>query len=312
MSSSPTKILLTLAVAAMAAMVVPTVVAVNSGGGTVSNSAPTVDSFSNAAGATQSKDTSDVFSGSVHDKNGEARIAQISVTFTSAPGGVSPTLFDHNVVSGDRAATTEPTSFGSDGFKVWNTGGADGVLAFKFQYTWTVNGAYVVRALVDDQSNLNQFNAGTDISITISDGFTLSAHPVTAAGADAGAVSWGTWTATPGASAVDSLNYLEIRNSGNNPTQAVTLDFTPSVWTGADSTTTFNLDSNTKFACAESPSTSAVAPNTLSYTLGSSSSSGSTTVHFSAMGRYLYCTYEVVAIPDPLLDQDYNAAFTAS
>jgi hypothetical protein len=312
MATSATKTLITLAVAAMAAMVVPTVVAVNSGGGTVSNSAPTVLTFSNAAGAAQSKDTSDIFSGSVRDKNGEARIAQISVTFTSAPGGVSPTLFDHTVSSGDRAATSEPGSFGGDGFKVWNTGGADGVLAFKFQYTWTVNGAYTARALVDDQSNLDQFGPAADISITISDGFTLSAHPVTAAGADAGAVSWGTWTAIPGASAVDSLNYIEIHNTGNNPTQAVTLDFTPSVWTGADSTTTFNLNSNIKFACAESPSTSAVAPNTLVYTLGSSSASGSITANFSAMGRYLYCTYEVVAIPDPLLDQDYNAAFTAS
>src|SRR4029077_5423257 len=104
-------------------------------------------------------------------------------------------------------------------------------------------------------------------------------------------------------SAVDSLNYLEIHNTGNNPTQAVTLDFTPSVWTGADSPTTFALDSNTKVACAESPSTSPVAPSSLTFTLGSSSASGSYTPSFTALGKYLYCTYEVVAIPNPLLDQ---------
>src|SRR5213075_471721 len=103
--------------------------------------------------------------------------------------------------------------------------GADGVLAFKFQTTWTVNGAYVVRALVDDQSNLDQSGPAADLSITISHGFTLSANPVNAAGAAQASASWGTWTALPGASAVDSLNYLEIHNSGNNPTQSFTLDF---------------------------------------------------------------------------------------
>ena len=293
----------------MLTLAAPLAVAVNSGGGTVGNSAPTVESFSSAAGSAQSKDTSDIFTGSVKDKNGEGRIAQISVQFTSAPGGVSPTLFDHTVTSGDRAATSEPGSF-SSGFKVWNTGGADGVLAFKFQYTWTVNGAYVVRALVDDQSFLDQHTAA-DLSITISDGFTLSADPVLADGSAATGASWGSWTAIPGASAVDSVNYLEIRNSGNNPSQQFTLDFTPSVWTGADSTTTFALDSNTKFACAESPVQAA--PNTLTFpALGSASATGSHTRSFGALGNYMYCTYEVVSIPDPLLDQAYNAAFTAS
>lgn len=281
------------------------------GGGTVSNSPPTVNTFTSAAGPTQSRNTADILTGEVQDKNGEARIAQISVSFTSAPGGVSPTLFDHTVSSGDRSASTEPGSF-TGGFKVWNPVANDGKLSFKFQYTWTVNGAYVVRALVDDQSNLDQSGPAADLSITITDGFTLSADPVSAAGAAQTGASWGSWTAIPGATAVDSVNYLEIHNTGNNPTQAVTLDFTPSVWTGADSTTTFALDSNTKFACAESPSTSPVAPSSLTFTLGSSSASGSVTPSFTALGKYLYCTYEVVAIPNPLLDQDYTAAYTAS
>lgn len=295
-----------------ATLAVPVAVAVDSGGGTVGNSAPTVTAFASAAGPEQSKDTSDIFSGTVRDKNGERRIDQISVSFTTAPGGVSPTLFDRDVVVGDLAVTSEP-SFGVDNFKVWNPVANDGLLSFKFQYTWTVNGDYVVRALVDDQTNTDQFNAGLDIAITVSDGFTVSADPVDGSGAAMTSASWGSWTAIPGATSVDSFNYLEVENTGNNPAQVFTLDFTPSAWTGEDDATeTFDIDGNIKFACAESSGAAAEAPDDLTFTLGSASASGSVTATFSGLGKFMYCTYQIQSIDDPLLDQDYDASFTAT
>jgi hypothetical protein len=308
MAALRTRTLALIMAALVGTLAVPVVLAVNSGGGTVSNSAPTVDSFTSAAGAAQSKDTSDILSGTVRDKNGEARIAQVSIQFVSGPLGAS--TLNHNVDAADRAATTEGAAVVDvNGITVWNPGGtADGVLAFSFQYTWTDNGVYVIRAHVDDQTNLNQ--AGSpDLTITITDGFTLSDDPVNAAGAAQVAASWGSWAAIPGATSVASLNYLEIHNSGNNPSQAFTLDFTPAIWTGTDGAT-FAIDENIVFACAESAT--AVAPSTLTFTPEASSLSGSIDHTFGGLDRYAYCTYTIEAIPDPLLDQAYNAAFTAS
>jgi hypothetical protein len=282
------------------------------GGGLVNNAPPTVLTLASDTGLTQTRSTSGIFSGTVRDLNGEVRIAQVSVTFTASPGGVTPTLFDHAVSSGDRAAASEPGSFGGDGFKVWNPVANDGVLSFKFQYTWGANGAYTVRALVDDQSNLDQAGPAADLSITISDGFIVAATPVLGNGVSDTGNAWGNWAGIPSATNVDSNNYLKVSNAGSNPTQTFTLDFTPTVFTGADSTTTFALNNNIKFDCQET--TGATTPSSLTFNLGaaSTSSSGSATKSFTGLSGIYYCAYRVVALPNPLLDQAYTAGYTVS
>jgi hypothetical protein len=284
---------------------------VDSGGGTVNNSPPTLPTFASDTGLAQTRSTSGVFSGTARDLNGEVRVAQISISFITAPGGVTPTLFDHTVTAGDRAATVEPGSFGSDGFKVWNPTLLDGILSFKFQYTWGVNGAYTVRALVDDQLSLD-VPAAADLSITISDGFTVALDPVLPNGnADTGQ-AWGGWAGIPGAANVDVSNYLKVVNAGSNPSQTFTMDFTPVSFLGADASTTLALNSNIKFDCQEA--SAGVAPNTLTFNLGgaTASGSGSVTKSFTGLAKVYFCAYRLVALPNPLLDQGYTAAFTVS
>jgi hypothetical protein len=143
----------------------------------------------------------------------------------------------------------------------------------------------------------------TTASVVNSAGGTLSA-------------AWGGWSSTAGASNVASSNYLKVVNSDPQSTArpVVTVDFTPSSMTGTtDATQTIALDSNIAFSCKED-TTGTATPGSLSFpAFGSVSGSGSTTVTFtSGTGSVWYCRYQLSALPNPVLDQDYQASYTVA
>lgn len=284
-----------------------------SGGGSVSNGIPTVDSFSIAGGSAQTRLVTGVMSGTIQDANGEARLSQVSVQLASAPLGVSPTRFDRAITAADRSQATEPAAFGADGWKVWNSGGHnDGTLSFRFQHLWSASGAYTVRALVQDQVATDRTGPAADLAIVVSDGFTVAADPVLANGTPDTSAAWGGWSALPGAGPVDGANYLKVTNTGSNPAQAFTIDFSAASFTGADGATAFALDGNVRIECLEA--TPGQAPTDLGFDLAEAalSSTGSRTLAFTATGNSAYCAYRIDALPTPLLDQAYTAAFTVS
>jgi hypothetical protein len=141
----------------------------------------------------------------------------------------------------------------------------------------------------------------------------VSASVVDGAGAAVGS-AWGGWTATAGSSNAASTNYLKVANIDPDPSgrPVATVDFTPATFAGSsDASWTITLDGNIQFSCKEDTTGSAT-PSSLTYpAFGAASGTGSASVTFTATtGSVFYCKHQVVALPDPARDQDYQAAFT--
>ncbi|MES2155605.1 MAG: hypothetical protein V4510_10760 [bacterium] len=297
---------ISLAAALVALLVLPVVDGL-SGGGNVNNKDPTVETFTTTA-ASFNNPTTAVFTGTIKDRNKEGDLITLKVATVSGPATIAQT---YTIQSADRSATTEPGSFsGLPGFKVWNdsSGGfttSDGVLQFKFQYSFSVSGTYVIRASAQDEGASFFSAPAADLTVTIVDKITVAADPVDAAGVAQTSAAWGAWSADPGAANVASANYVKVTNSGITAAQQFTIDLPAAFSGGGDS---ISVDNNVQFACTEG--TSAQAPSALAFTFGTTSATGSVSPTFTATGKVIYCTYKLLALPDPLTDATYSGSFT--
>lgn len=128
------------------------------------------------------------------------------------------------------------------------------------------------------------------------------------------AAAWGAWTAIAGASNVASANYLKVVNNHPDPAARpiVTVDFSSASLAGVtDPAQLIALDNNIQFSCKED-TTGVANPASLTFSsFGAASPTGSATMTFTAAtGSSWYCRHQLVAVPDPALDQDYQASFT--
>lgn len=282
------------------------------GGGAVNNKLPTVEAFTNLGTAANDGST-DTLTGTVRDLNGEVDILSIQVATTATPAGIAAVLSQRTITGSDVSTTTEPLSFDATGWKVWNPGAPrDGVLSFKFQYTYAagVAGTYTWRASVKDEG-LYQTGPATDITVTVVVRVTVAPDPVQTDGTSAAGARWGGWSADPGAVDVVGLNYLKVTNTGATPTQGFVLDFTSSAFTGVtDATESIPIDGNIRFAGCEDTTPATTAPSECTFTYGATSATGSASFSFTATSNIYYVSYRLVAIPSPLLDQNYQASFT--
>lgn len=281
------------------------------GGGTVSNRLPTVETFS-AGGTEFNEGTTVTLTGTVKDRNKEGDIQQIKVESLAGPLAVSAT---RTVVAADVSATSEPGAF-TAGWKVWNSGGTgDGVLSFKYQINFPSSGsagAYTLRASVKDEGAL-QTGPATDVALTVFQKITRAADPVAADGTAQVGARWGAWTADPGAVDTSTVNYLKITNTGTTATQSFTLDFTSTSFAGVTTATeTIAIDTNIRFAVWEDTSPGTSAPNEGSFTFGALSATGSVTASFTARNNIIYVAYQLASIPDPVVDQAYQSAYTVN
>ncbi len=160
--------------------------------------------------------------------------------------------------------------------------------------------------------------ATTVFTYTITDDdlfVTPAADPVRADGTADTGVAWGGWAADPAAANVASTNYLKITNTGDQPTRAYTVDFTPTTFAGVtDATQTIVLDTNIQFACWEDATPGTTTPTEAGsfYTFGAASGTGSVTGSFSGLGNIVYCKYQIVSLPALLVDQAYTATYTVT
>lgn len=277
------------------------------GGGTVSNRLPTVVSFTTTAGNHNSNQLYE-FSGQVDDRNREGDLAELSVSFVSSPGGAASLPGARTLVAGDLAQATEP-GFGGDGWKVWNTAGNDGVLDFKFRYTYTVAGAYTFRISVRDEGAL-QFDAAKDIAKTVVAKITFGSNPFASNGTELTGSNWGGWTALPGATNVQGQNFFKVTNTGATAAQQFTLAFDAASFTGTNGETV-PINGNIQFATFEDTTPSGSTPaDGGTYTCGSADADGAITLTFSAVSNIYYVMYCLASIPEPLKDQSYTATFT--
>lgn len=277
------------------------------GGGSVSNRLPTVLTFSTTAGDHNSNQQYE-FSGTVDDRNREADITELSVSFTSSPGGAASLPGTRTVVAGDLTTESEP-SYGSDNWKVWNEAANNGVLHFKFRYTYSVAGLHTFRISVKDEGAA-QFDATKDVSKTVLSKLGFVNNPFGADGSELSGANWGAWTAEPGATNVEGQNFFKVQNTGATDAQQFTIQFDSASFTGANGET-ISINGNIQFAFFQDTTPSTTAPSEGgTYTCGSSDADGAETFTFSARSNIIYVKYCLASIPAPLKDQAYTATFT--
>lgn len=298
---------LVLAVSVLASLWFP--LGAGQGGGQVSNKLPTVESFSNSA-STVNEGTRDVLAGQVRDRNGESDLVALRVTTTSGPSVTATRL----VTATDLAATLEPGTFDANGWKVWNTLPRDGRLDFKYEFPYPVAAAatYVWEAQVADQTGAYQTGPAARLTVAVVIRLTVS-PPVSLSGALDINPRWGGWTADPGQTLLESTNFLKVTNTGATANQAFVMDFVDTHLRGViNPDESILIDGNLQVAWWEDLTPATTAPSEGVFVFGPTSPTGSATLSFTATGSVIYLKYRLVAIPDPLLDQDYQSNYTVT
>lgn len=288
-------------------------VGAQSGGGAVTNTLPTVETFSAAASPINEGITS-TLSGDVKDRNKETDLVSLKLELVSGPAAFAAS--ERAITSTDTSQTSDP-GFGTDDWKVWNSGGAsDGVMTFGFEYTYNTAGSYTWRISVKDEGAY-QNNSALDVTVTVQEAIDVATDPVLADGtADTGA-TWGDWSAGLDATNIESTNFLKITNTGTDPTQPVTIDFSVSTFGGVtDAAETINIDNNIQFAIWEDTTPGTSSPqegiDAGGFTYGSTSATGSVSDAFTGTGNIIYVKYQIGSLPPILKDQAYQQSFTVS
>jgi hypothetical protein len=284
------------------------------GGGSVKNTAPTVTAFAADRTAGQNDGSfAVVFSGAVFDANTESQIDSLSIASTGA-GALGSS---HSAASSERQATTEPTSFGADGWKVW-TGGTknDGTLEWKYRQAFPIftgAGNYTFRLTVTDQPGGSGVSSNVTIVLQRFSLISVGGAPVDATGAPLPGQNWGQWSAEAGGENVASTNHLKLVNDGDSPDARVVLDFTEAAYRGAaDANFTIALDGNVQFAWFEDTTPATTAPSEKPFSFGATSGNGAVTVAFTGKGNVVYVAYRLVKLPAVLPVQSYGATFTVT
>lgn len=284
-----------------------------SSGGQVKNSAPTVRSFtSDRTTGDNSGSFTVVFSGTVFDPNAEAQIASIAVASATLPG----LSVVHAVAPTERVATTEPASYGADGFKVWSGALNDGVLEFRYRVTFpafTEAGDHGFGATVADLPGLTASSSSLTITLTKFSLISVASAPVDIDGDALTGASWGGWEAEGSAEGVAATNFIKLTNDGDSANPILVLDFTETGFVGVDDANfSIPIDANIEFAWFEdtTPLTTSPAEGTLTY--GGASATGSVQLRFTGAGNVIYVTYRIVSMPEVLPVQSYGASFTVT
>lgn len=125
------------------------------------------------------------------------------------------------------------------------------------------------------------------------------------AGAYLQGAPWGGWTATPGATAIDS-NYLRISNTGN-AAGTVSINFVDPAFTGPG-TSSVPITNNLRYCSA----TGTASPASLAFTCATPPPGSRATTLAIPAGSQLWVYYELLAIPDPASNGGYVANYSAS
>lgn len=255
----------------------------------------------------------EVFSMEILDTNGEDDLQSISLSIVEF--GLSAVVYTHTINATNLAATSEPASYDANGWKVWSGTVGDGTLFAKYRSVVDNGaplGARTTTPSVTDGGLVPVLGTPDVTTVILFDQITVALDPVDALGVAQTAASWGAWTADPGDSNVASLNYLVITNTGLNATASAIVDFTDTSFTGTtDASESIAIDSNIQFAVFQTTNALAV-PNDGVFTYGATSSDGSVSVQFSAVGEIAFVAYRFVSVPSVLEAQTYTAGFTVT
>ncbi len=291
-----------------------------SGGGSVEEVNAQILSFTgDLVTADNSGSSVEVFTATLFDANGEKSMAGLELFIEirgAGEGSSSRIITQPEAVKGD----PQPVEFDAGGWKVWSDAQRDGKLTAAFRYVYplgTPPGAYTITMSLKDEGIVVATSAPDATAVEVFSEIAVDPTPYKADGSPAtgpgGApANWGEWTARPGATNVESLNYIKLTNTGQDASASVVIDFSAAAFSGADANYTIPLDGNIQFAFFEDTSPGTSAPNEGTYVYGGASADGSVTVTFTGLGNIIYVVYRVVEIPAVVAAQTYGAAFTAT
>ncbi len=283
----------TLAALLIVAVALSPMALAQSGGGTVQNQTPSITSgLSGTVSSTNNlAAVPETFSFTVQDSNGEADILGVKIVSTEGSFGTRQCIAPFTGCSGWTKTDTTP---------------GDGILAFSYEHTWpagqapgtftqTVSvkdeGSYVAGATTDQTTFSNAANVSPSAGTYASDG--------TSDGA-----AWGGWSAEPGASLVQSTNYLKASNPGT-ASGPVTVSFSDTVFLSPSTGGSIDVDGNIKFLYGTGSS-----PSTTTFASTATDADGSYTFSVPP-GETLWIGYEMQAFPGVLADaSDYAASYT--
>lgn len=270
-------------------LIAPLAYAQTSGGG-INNIAPTGTSFTGNVGTADNlSPTVETFSFTVSDDNGEADIAGVRITSTDATFGTQECT--------DIQATTTCLGWSFSGFN------GDAALSGTYQYTWPAGngpGTFTQTLGVKDEGTYQDYGTTDQTQITSQADITIAPGTYDDNGISTGN-NWGQWAANPGASNVESVNWLKATNDGT-ATGQVTVSFTPTTFSGT--TGSIGIDGNIKFR-----SGTGATPSTASPTAGSTDADGTESFTIAA-GETLWIGYSIDSIPIPTPDEQYTASYT--
>lgn len=256
---------------------------------------------------------------------------EIDVTFTYSMTGASDRAKWTHFAVGDRASGPSNTQLLIYNFTstLWET-------AASFAYTSTLTSHLAVEFYPFDASHygstastpqvkvryLSQ-SQGTSTDLVIDQlalkvyymTYTAAADPVGSNGAAQAGAKWGTWTAIPGATNVESSNFIKITNSGSVVDVTFTIDFYDDRFRcGADGSWFVPIDGainggtgNVQFAGWEDV-TGLAAPSAGTYNWGTTRSSGeSQTFGLSSLTSVYFVKYRVLQVPSVVKECEYSA-----
>ena len=271
------------------------------GGGSVSNAAPTVQSFSgNKASIDNNAASAEVFTMTVFDANGEADLQSVKIASTNS-------AFGTQTWTAPMACASPPA-----GWTCTDSTPNDGVLVVTFTYTWpaaTATGTYTQTPSVKDEGS---YVAGATETTTITASAVLSftANQVYDATGAAVAQNWGNWVVSPGASNVNAINYLKAVNTGT-ASGAVSVNFQETAFAGPGSGS-IAIDGNVKFCTASTTDTSPQPPNALTFSCDATASVDGSRSFTIASHATLWIGYQLANLPAVLPDGAYSASYSGA
>lgn len=324
-----------LAVTALVAALAPSGAA-SGGGGSVVNVLPTIESLAvtiddgGGCAADTVADRSGVdrirVTGTLRDANGEADLVGVRVVVQGAANltfELKETSTRWDVGTGtidttpdEQRNSSHPDSGGSRRMNVWDDSGStsDGIIRFNLVLTpssgdptgvWT----FAAHGL-DESGNWSAGPAGAVEARVTRHEITVDLSPVDADG-NAVAAAWGDWSAAPGATNVESRNFLQVRNTGDCPQPEVTLSWDGPTFTGyGKPSATIPLAGNLQYHAAARPATGTPAP--FGTPVPGTGQDAAATFAVGSPGSATWIRYTLTQLPSVAEDLTYRQTLTAT
>jgi hypothetical protein len=245
---------------------------------------------------------------SMQDANGEGDIASVQMFFTDPDG----------IERHQSPIFTAPWTVVPPGWEFTDDVPHNGVLQANYTHTWMPDdkpGTWSMYANVVGYGPAPGTGARVASTVSADCGLTevipgaiIEAFDCTfdsAGNAESDCV-WGGWSVDPGDTAVQSLNYLKVQNTGGASGDAA-VAFTLAEFRGVDGTNSgasIPIDGNIVFRSGAGAS-----PATATLVSGAVDADGTFLVSVDA-GQTVWIGYEIVAVPDVILPGSYQSPYS--